>query len=118
VAKFRADIRRGVTLAASGCVSCRVDAPYARILSRVVITPDCASLGQATTGRLVQVDDNGELRPTTSPPSTPLAHGPKPPPPPIQWETEVSTRGREPASLGGAALDVVRRVIHGDNSDG
>jgi hypothetical protein len=36
----------------------------------------------------------------------------------IQWETEVSTRSREPSSLGGAALDVIRKVIHGDNSDG
>lgn len=64
------------------------------------------------------MSDNGEPQPATPPPSTLPAHEPKPPPPPIQWETEVSTRGREPSSLGGAALDVVRRVIHGDNSDG
>jgi hypothetical protein len=63
------------------------------------------------------VSDNGEPQPTTPPPSTPPVHESKLPPPPIQWETEVSTRGREASSLGGAALDVVRKVIHGDNSD-
>jgi hypothetical protein len=48
------------------------------------------------------VSDNGEPQPTTPSPSTPPAHESKLPPPPIQWETEVSTRGREPSSLGAA----------------
>ncbi len=54
--------------------------------------------------------------PAPVPPSAPPA--PKPPPPPIHWETETSTRSQEPSTLGTAALEVVRKVIHGDASDG
>jgi len=35
------------------------------------------------------------------------------PPPPIKWEADLNTR--ESSSLWSAALDVVRRVIHGDS---
>jgi hypothetical protein len=50
-----------------------------------------------------------------SPPSEP---GPgRQPPPPIAWETEISTRSMHSESLSRAALDVVRTVIHGEDSE-
>lgn len=47
-----------------------------------------------------------------TPPPAPLTG--RQPPPPIIWETEVSTRSQDPSSMSTAALDVVRTVIHGD----
>jgi hypothetical protein len=41
----------------------------------------------------------------------------RPPPPPITWETEQSTRSQESSSMGTAALDIVRTVIHGDKDE-
>ncbi|RFD26448.1 hypothetical protein MUBE_04175 [Mycobacterium uberis] len=73
----------------------------------------------ASTSRLIEKSNNGE--PERIPlPSKTLAQKPKPPPLPIQRETELSTstQGREASSLGGAAIDIVRKVIDGDNSDG
>lgn len=49
-------------------------------------------------------------------PPTPPPPG-RPPPIPIVWETELSTRSQDPESLRTAAVDVVRTVVHGDNSD-
>jgi hypothetical protein len=64
---------------------------------------------------VTSVSDDEPAAADTPPPPTP-APG-RPPPPPIAWETELSTRSKESESLSSAALDVVRTVIHGQDSD-
>jgi hypothetical protein len=59
--------------------------------------------------------DNSDPQSNASPPA---AQQPKSPPPAIQWETDLISKSQEPSSLGNAALDVVRKVIRGDNADG
>ncbi|WP_006247760.1 hypothetical protein [Mycolicibacterium tusciae] len=59
--------------------------------------------------------DNEPAPPADTPPPPPPPG--RPPPPPIVWETELSTRSQETSSLGTAALDVVRTVIHGDKGE-
>jgi hypothetical protein len=51
------------------------------------------------------------------PNNPPTVRQPKPPPPPIWWETDPSSRGDELSSLANAALDVIPKVIHGENPD-
>ena len=61
---------------------------------------------------------DNEPQPNAPPPQTPLpAQQPKPPPRPIWWETDPSSRGDELSSLANAALDVIRKVIHGERSE-
>ncbi len=63
--------------------------------------------------RLGMADDQ-QAPPETPPPPPPPG---RPPPTPIVWETELTTRSEDPASLRTAALDVVRTVVRGDQSD-